>query len=137
MEILREREVEEVTQVSPNVAMQILTLAQDESRAELIELCARLLANVLDPLRGNVRQLFIDTVKQMDPQDAMIHDGPATFNGTTIPVLASEINTNDDSIFVALDHLKSLGVLAYSRSRSLWKTTPFGREFLRACYRYQ
>lgn len=147
-EILRERDVAKVTELSPNLAMQILTLAQDESRPELIELWARLLANAMDPSRSNVRQSFIATIKRMDPHDAMIirrmvyrgyrtiHDGPPSFNGTTIPVLATELNTSDDSVFVSLDHLESLGVLAFRRSSSLWRATAFGRELLRACYRF-
>lgn len=150
-EILRERKVEVVAEISPNLAMQILRLARDESRNALIELWARLLANAMDPSRSNIRLSFIETVKQMDPQDAvlmqrMVHrgyravydeDGAAPLNETTISLLASEVNLSHDAVFVSLEHLEELGVLASSSSSSVWRTTSFGREFFRMCYRYR
>src|SRR5215469_15117291 len=97
-DILRERKVENIAELSPNLAVLILERAQDEGRHALIELWARLLANAVDPSRSNLRLAFIEIVKQMDPPDAMviermvhrgyraIHDegGPASFNETTI-----------------------------------------------------
>lgn len=46
--------------------------AQEESREELAELWARLLANAMDPNMNSVRQSFIDAVKRMDPLDAVV-----------------------------------------------------------------
>ena len=48
-DILRERKVGDIAELSPNLAVQILELAQDEGRYALIELWARLLANAVDP----------------------------------------------------------------------------------------
>ena len=150
-DILRERKVENIAEPSPNLAVQILELAQDEGRYALIELWARLLANAVDPSRSNLRLAFIETVKQMDPPDAMliermvhrgyraIHDevGPASFNETRIALLANELNLGQDAVFVSLEHLEELGILANGTSDAAWRTTSFGREFFRACYRYR
>jgi hypothetical protein len=150
-DILRERKVENIAEPSPNLAVQILALAQDEGRHALIELWARLLANAVDPSRSNLRLAFIETVKQMDPPDVklierMVHrgyraihdgDGPASFNETTIALLASELNLGQDAVFVSLEHLEELGILANSASHPVWRTTSFGRELFRACYRYR
>lgn len=151
-DILRERKVENIAGPSPNLAVQILELAQDEGRHPLIELWARLLANAVDPSRSNLRLAFIETVKQMDPPDAklierMVHrgyraihdeeEGPASLNETTIPLLASELNLGQDAVFVSIEHLEELGILANSAAHAVWRTTSFGRELFRACYRYR
>jgi hypothetical protein len=150
-EILRERRVEGVTQLSPNLVIEILKFAQDEGRPVLIEIWSRLLAGGVDPSRSNLRLSFIETVKRMDPPDAMLiermvhrgyravhdEDGPAPFNETTISLLANELNLNPDAVFVSLEHLEELGILANGSSDSTWRTTSFGRELFRACYRYR
>ena len=150
-DILRERKVENIAELSPNLAVQILQLAQDEGRYALIELWARLLANAVDPSRSNLRLAFIETVKLMDPPDAMLiermvhrgyraiheEDGPASFNETTIALLANELNVSQDAVFVSLEHLEELGILANSTADAAWRTTSFGREFFRASYRYR
>jgi hypothetical protein len=59
--------------LSPNIAIPLLEAAQDESREELQELWARMLANALDPNRSNaVRQNIIETVRKFDPIDAKV-----------------------------------------------------------------
>ena len=150
-EILRERKVGDISGLSPNLAIQILELGQDESRAALIEIWARLLANALDPSRNNLRLSFIAIVKQMDPQDVMLirrivhrgyravrdEAGVAASNETTISLLANELNLSEDAVIASLEHLEDLGVLANSSDGFLWETTSFGREFFRACYRYR
>ena len=150
-DILRERKVGGIAELSPNIAAQILTLGQDESRPALIELWARLLANAIDPSRNNARLSFIETVRQMDPEDAvlirrMVHKGyeavheqdePVAFNEVAVPLLASELGLAEDAVIVSLEHLEDLGILADDSSDSVWRTTSFGREFFRACYRYR
>ena len=149
-EILRERKVGDISGLSPNLAIQILELGQDESRAALVEIWARLLANALDPSRNNLRLSFIAIVKQMDPQDVMlirriVHRGyravrdeaGAASNEATISLLASELNLSEDAVIASLEHLEDLGVLANGSDAFLWETTSFGREFFRACYRYR
>ena len=71
-EILRERDVKSPIELSPNQATELLTAAQDESRKELADLWARLLANAMDPNMNNVRHSFIAMIKEMDPLDAVV-----------------------------------------------------------------
>jgi hypothetical protein len=70
-QILLERDVQEAIELSPNMAASLIG-AQEESREELAELWARLLANAMDPNMNSVRQSFIDAVKRMDPLDAVV-----------------------------------------------------------------
>jgi hypothetical protein len=69
---LADRSVEEPIPASPSVALPILQGAADESRDELVDLWARLLANAMDPNMNNVRYGFIEAVKKMDPLDAIL-----------------------------------------------------------------
>ena len=71
-QILRERDVQEVIELSPNVATALIAGAQEEGREELMELWARLLANAMDPSMNSVRHSFIEAVKKMDMRDAVV-----------------------------------------------------------------
>jgi hypothetical protein len=71
-EILRERDVQDVIELSPNMAVALVEGAQEEGREQLMELWARLLANAMDPNLNSVRQSFIEAVKNMDPVDAIV-----------------------------------------------------------------
>jgi hypothetical protein len=73
-EILRERGRWEQTEpMSPSVALPLLEAARDETREELSEMWARMLANGMDKeRRGSVRKSIIATVKEFDPLDAVI-----------------------------------------------------------------
>jgi hypothetical protein len=64
--------VQEVIELSPNVAMALIAGAQEESREELMELWARLFANAMDPSLNSVRQSFIEAVKRIDRCDAVV-----------------------------------------------------------------
>src|SRR6266567_4418792 len=55
------------------VALPILHAAADESREELQELYARLLAAAMDPNRASqVRRSLVEFVRQLDPLDASV-----------------------------------------------------------------
>src|SRR5271169_6172401 len=71
-QILRERDIQEARELSPNVAAALISGAQEEGRPELMELWARLLANAMDPSMNSVRNSFIDAVDRMDPLDAVV-----------------------------------------------------------------
>jgi hypothetical protein len=59
--------------VSPSVAIPLLRAAYDESRPELQELWAQLIATAMDPSRASrFRLSFIDTLKKFDPLDALL-----------------------------------------------------------------
>lgn len=72
--ILKDRSIEKDTiPLSPNIALLLLNAAQDESREELQELWARMLANAMDLNRSSVvRQSVIAAVKAFDPLDAKV-----------------------------------------------------------------
>jgi len=62
-EILKARGVTDATPVSPSLTVPLLRAAADETRGELQELWARLLAAAMDAKRSNsVRRSFINTV---------------------------------------------------------------------------
>jgi hypothetical protein len=59
--------------VSLSFALPLFRAAADESRAELQDLYAKLLAAAADPSRsGAVRRSFIEIVRQMEPIDALV-----------------------------------------------------------------
>jgi hypothetical protein len=61
-QILRRRQVQKIEPVSPSLAIPLLRAAYDESRPELQELWASLIAAAMDPARsGRVRLSFIET----------------------------------------------------------------------------
>ena len=145
-EILHERDVKEAFELSPNQAMELLTGAQDESRPELAELWARLLANAMDPKLRNVRHSFIEAVKMMDPPDVLVlvelykgsliavatnTDDPRR---TTIHNLATDIDIRPDDVEVTLRHLQSMGFLDQPDRHLDWFVTPTLQVFMRGCY---
>ncbi|MGX9963917.1 Abi-alpha family protein [Roseomonas sp. F4] len=63
----------QITAPSVSVVMPLLQAAADESRPELQELWAALLANAMQPDGGRrVRRAFFDAVRQMEPPDAIV-----------------------------------------------------------------
>ena len=72
-ERLESRAVEQTEPVSLTLAIPLLRGAADESREELQNLWARLLAAALDPSKaGRVRQEFAEVLSKMDPVDALV-----------------------------------------------------------------
>jgi hypothetical protein len=72
-EILSGRDAGRKTEpLSPSVAIPLLKAAQDESREEIQELWARLLANAMDRDRPQLNRVFIDVLKELDVLEARI-----------------------------------------------------------------
>lgn len=73
-EILTARDSQQShVEISPNILVPLAQAVSAESRDELQEMFARLLANAADPDRQNrVRREFIDLVSQMEPLDARL-----------------------------------------------------------------
>jgi hypothetical protein len=72
-EIISARHIQETVAISPSLAVPLLAAAGDESRPELQDLWARLLANAMDPARANdLRIEFIEAVKRFHPRDVLI-----------------------------------------------------------------
>jgi hypothetical protein len=147
-EILRDRGVTETVAVSPSIAIPLLQAAADESREELQELWARLLANAMDPKLNNVRYTFIAAVKAMNPTDALVlrylhsnsistvqraaADNPQT---VTIQQLAGAIEHRPDDTEVSLRDLSSVDFFDHANvGQRDWHMNATSREFMRACY---
>jgi hypothetical protein len=72
-EILAKRDARKVKGAPPRIALEILEAAQDETRDELRELWARLLANAMDTsTQKNVRIEFVAVLRQLNPFDALV-----------------------------------------------------------------
>jgi hypothetical protein len=140
-QIMRERDVKEFIELTPNQAKELLLAAQDESRPELAELWARLLANAMDPKLNNVRYSFIEALKLMDPADAVILKFiyERDISMAQQPTLFEQMSESSgyqyrpDEITVSLDHLQSLGFFD-RRGAGFYYVTANNREFMRACY---
>jgi hypothetical protein len=146
-ELVRERDVPKVIELSPNLAAALIEGAQEEGREELMELWARLLANAMDPNLNTVRQSFIEAVKKMDPMDAVVlryihEEGITTIDRghkpnqsgeqTGIENLSVTIGRRSDEVEVSLRHLQDL--LFFDYINFTWHIHAICREFLRACY---
>jgi hypothetical protein len=148
-QIVRERDVQEFVELSPNLATALIGGAQDESREELMELWARLLANAMDPNLSNVRQSFIEAVKKMDPPDGkLLHyiynervvrvrpgDG-GNKTDTSVEFISRELCVRYDDVVVSIDNLKALGFFTIPQSgdQNIWFPSSKFKEFMRACY---
>lgn len=135
--LLHERQVETVRPVSPSLAIPLLRAAYDESRPQLQEIWAKLLANAMDSKRDSVRLSFINAVKQFDPIDAVVlgklrdgHPWPPNKRDA----YAQMLKVNPTQIEVSFINLEE--------AKCIWRGSPqdlvnpnltaFGQELLRA-----
>jgi Abortive infection alpha len=127
--------------LSPSVAIPLIQAAYDESRPDLQELWAALIATAMDPARSDrVRLRFIDTLKQFDPLDALVlrelgdRNAVGKASGsTTTRSLVQTLGRTVDEIRVTVDNLERLRCAYHSNDPDDFYTTNFGRELLRAC----
>jgi len=139
-ERLRARRVEAPEPASLSIGLPILSAAADESRDELQDIWARLLAAAADPARAkSFRLAFIEATKRLDPLDAAVLQGiSAAAGGAVTPgmrnSLAGEVHASRDEIDVSIANLTKLELVYSGRlgSADPAHITPFGREFLRA-----
>jgi hypothetical protein len=119
---------------SLTIALPILRGAADESREELQDLWARLLAATMDPSRvTGIRQGFAEAIAKMDPPDALLL---VYFN--TVPnvpygardTVARELGLSTDEVLISIDNLLRVGLIAKPNSSNLLLSS-LGREFLR------
>jgi hypothetical protein len=138
--LLVERGVNEPQPVTPALAIPLLRAAYDESRPELQELWARLLAAAMDPARaGSVRQSFIAAISQLDPLDARVLVWMSGFSGPEIINLgdraSKELNASQDEIQISFFNLAKVGCISHDAQRSQHPIlVAFGRKLLSACY---
>lgn len=117
--ILHRRGVKETQPVSPSLAIPLMRGAYDESRPELQELWAALMASAMDPQRaGRVRLSFIETLKRFDPLDAMVlkkrHALLGDLQPNAVMHIAHLVGEQPDEVQISVDNLQVLHcVLAY------------------------
>ncbi|MGO9534085.1 MAG: Abi-alpha family protein [Syntrophobacteraceae bacterium] len=152
-ERLEARGVKDTKPASLTLALPILRGAADESREELRDLWARLLASAMDPSREkDIRQGFAEAIGKMDPLDARVlahlrslPGGVISYHGKS--TLPTQWGISVDELLVSLSNLSKIGMtqdavnpetgaLLYDDSTTrpgqfATLITPFGREFLR------
>ena len=137
--ILRDRNVTPQP-VSPSLAIPLIRAAYDESRPELQELWAQLIAAAMDPARSSrVRRSFIDTIQRLDPLDAlMLRELCDAFPSNPTPnvrdFLSARLNISRNEAEVSFLNLEMLrcGYRTGAGSPN-WTITPYGKELFRAC----
>ena len=138
--LLAERGVKHPQPVTPALAIPLLRAAYNESRPELQDLWARLLAAAMDPSRdGNVRQSFIVAISQLDPLDARVLVWMSSYSGPDIMNLADrackELSASQDEIQISFANLAKVGCICHEAQRRQHPIlVPFGRRLLSACY---
>lgn len=113
----------------------ILVAAADESRDELQDIWARLLAAAADPSRARAfRIAFIEAAKKLDPLDAAVlqatHAGGGGIQDQTRNSLAAQLHVSRDEVDVSIANLTKLE-LVMQVNTSFAGLSPFGREFVR------
>ena len=143
LEKARERLEKRGIKVEPtslSIGLPILIAAADESRDELQEIWARLLAAAADPVRAKAfRNQFIEVVKRMDPLDAPVlqlvqQREHGRIKATEQNVLAEKLGVDKDEVEVSIGNLIELK-LAFPLTETPTpdaRITAFGREFLKA-----
>jgi hypothetical protein len=136
---LRARHLETPEPASLSIALPILVAAADESRDELQEIWARLLAAAADPGRAkSFRLAFIEATKKLDPLDAAVLQGISAAGGAVTPgmrnSLAEQLHASRNEIDISIANLTKLELVNSGRhgSPEPAQIMPLGREFLRA-----
>lgn len=76
---LQDRGVEEPRPLNTKLALPLLDAASEESDETLQDMWSSLMANAMDPDRDvSLQRIFIDTLKQFDPVDALVFKAIAT-----------------------------------------------------------
>lgn len=138
--ILCERGVQYPEPASPSLAIPLMQAACDESREELQEIWAQLLATAMDPARANtVRRSFIDTVKQMDPLDALVlkmrHESKQElFGANPQNYIAGQLKIPQEEVEVSVQNLIRLNcVYRIHETGTNFHVTAYGKLLMKAC----
>jgi hypothetical protein len=135
-ERLRDLGVHEPEPPSLKFAIPILEAAVDEDNEGLQDLWARLLAASMDPKRRDgMRQSFVETVKQMDPMDALVleairENGDAQWAPSGAQAVGTSLSCSRDEAIVSFEHLAKLGCVYFKDStgpRIAPYLLPFGK----------
>ncbi|MEJ0010612.1 MAG: Abi-alpha family protein [Alphaproteobacteria bacterium] len=123
------------------MAIPLMRAAYDESRPELQEIWARLIAAAMDPQRApRVRISFIETVKRMDPLDALVLQKLAQQQGNLSPnardFLAAQLEETQEEIMLSAGNLvdcKCIGWKHNAVNSPDFYISDYGRALIRAC----
>ena len=134
-EILAKRDLKKLQGATPRIALEILEAAQDETRDELRELWAQLIANAMDvDAHKYVRIEFVEVLRQLNPLDALVLQRLSSVGNFISPhhfAQAQHLDSNDTATsFLYLHDLKCLQQAAdgsYS-----YKLSPRGIALLKA-----
>jgi hypothetical protein len=136
--IIEERNLSETAEVAEQIAMPLLEAAQRESREELQELWAQLLANAQDPSRaGDVRPEIISALGMLQPIDVRVlrHFGQTKERFSSPARLAATLkDARETAVSVSFDNLVRVGCIRVaSNSVDQFGLTPLGIELIGAC----
>jgi hypothetical protein len=134
---LEGRGVKDSEPVSLVLAKPIIQDAADESRAELQDLWARLIANAMDPKTAEkVRKEFINAIKEFHPIDAAILEKIYIATGELKPnaqqFLSATFGISTDAVIVSFLNLERAGCLGKT-NLGVYVILPFGKELMKAC----
>ncbi|TYL99948.1 DUF4393 domain-containing protein [Bradyrhizobium rifense] len=137
--ILEERKVQETAPIPEQIGVQLLEEGQGETREAIQDLYAALLANAMDEkFAGDVRPEFIQTVKRLQPIDALIlrtimlhHMEPSNRVFGSNHIYEALKGYRPSAIEVSLGNLQKLGCLGSHPQGMLM--SHFGMEFMTAC----
>jgi Abortive infection alpha len=133
--ILKDRDLAEQQEVPEDIAIPLLEAAQGESREEIQELWARLLANAMDPQRSNnVRAEFIGTVRKLEPVDAQVFLHMKTLPEGSFPSsgeIAKSLSLRETAVLVSVENLVRLQCLdRHPEARQAFRINSYGKELL-------
>jgi hypothetical protein len=118
----------------PSLALPIMIAAADETRDELQDVWAALLAAAADPNKNqSFRLKFIEVARNMDPLDTFILERLRVKNripGDDRGSAAMEMKISLDELDISIGNLRSAGMILTDVLDSA-TATPLGREFLR------
>jgi hypothetical protein len=139
--IIEERNIADKQPLPESLALPLLEAAQGETREEIQDLYAALLANAMNPdFTDDVRPEFIETVKALQPFDAKIlvlvpelsePTGQYQDKARYSEVVKRFPGQRPTAIRLSIDHLVQLGCIA--NAAGLVNLTAYGTELLNAC----
>jgi hypothetical protein len=132
--ILRERDVIDRSAAPEQISIPLLEAAQAESREELRDLWARLLANAMDPSRSeNVRPEFINLIQQLEPLDArmlkLLHT-KAEDDQVIKYTVHERLRCRSTAATISVDHLVRLNCVRLVGGGSVLALTEIGIELM-------
>jgi hypothetical protein len=138
-ERLKTRHVDAPEPPRLSILLPLIVAAADEEDDDLQDMWARLLAAVADPAGAkSFRLAFIDTVKQMDPIDALVFrtiaDNPsANWSPNGRDYIASKLQRSQDEVLVSFENLERLRCIWFGSGPKINPVLlPLGKLLMRA-----